>query len=301
MHVLPAEFPDGRKVRPRLMLDATRLLLTAAAGSGKPGGLYAYDVNTAKATRLAALPRPSGTTLFPDGFTAGQGRIAWWTARGDGDRRTADLWTVPADGGEPRRLTSAPLPPASPAGRVTGMVTGIAVIPDRLAWSTGDDGVFTVGLEGGRPRRVEGTRGQHILSWPWIGSPGTFGDTETPFRSVTNVETGEKHTRNDVMACGVTICVTRPDRTSIAHVQDRDGRGRRDVDVSGVGPQPLQQDRFLTAQLPDRALVHDLRSGVTAELRDIDPQVRFRAPAGSGLAVFRRGGDFVVVDLTAVR
>ncbi|MFF0869117.1 hypothetical protein ACFYUV_45685 [Nonomuraea sp. NPDC003560] len=301
VHEVPAKLPDGRKVRPRLMMDTTKILLTAEAGFEKANGLYTYDVHSGEVAELADITLPAGTTLFPDGFTAGQGRVAWWTAHGAADKRTADIWTVPTTGGKPQLVTSAPLPPASSAG----FVTGIAITPDRLAWSAGNEGVFTVDVNGGQPQRVDGAQGQHILSWPWVGSPGTFGGNEAPFQSVMNIETGEKRARTALqpgspVACGITLCVTHPGRSAAAQVQDRDGRARQEMDVTGVAPQPLQQDRFLSAQLPDRAIVHDVRSGVSAEIRGIDTRTRYRAPAGSNIALFSRGDKFLVVDLTAI-
>ncbi|MGW2214300.1 hypothetical protein ACWCSD_04885 [Nonomuraea sp. NPDC001684] len=116
VHEVPAKLPDGRKVRPRLMVDTTKVLLTAEAGFEKANGLYTYDVNSGEVAELADITLPAGTTLFPDGFTAGQGRVAWWTARGAADKRTADIWTVPTTGGRPQLVTSAPLrPPHRPA------------------------------------------------------------------------------------------------------------------------------------------------------------------------------------------
>ncbi|MEV4567639.1 hypothetical protein AB0K12_28050 [Nonomuraea sp. NPDC049419] len=44
---------------------------------------------------------------------------------------------------------------------------------------------------GAAVKRVEGTRGRHLLSWPWAGSPGPFDPRRTPYQSVKNVETGE--------------------------------------------------------------------------------------------------------------
>ncbi|MER6575260.1 hypothetical protein [Nonomuraea sp. NPDC001023] len=301
VHEVPAKLPDGRQVRPRLMVDTTKVLLTAEASFEKANGLYTYDVNNGEVTKLADISLPAGTILFPDGFTTGQGRVAWWTARGTDDKRTADIWTVPTTGGRPQLVASAPLPPASSAG----FVTGIAITPDRLAWSAGNEGVFTVDINGGQPQRVEGTQGQHILSWPWVGSPGTVGGNEAPFQSVMNVETGEKRAQTALqsgspVACGITLCVTHPDRSMVAQVQGRDGRARYEMDVTGVAPQPLQLDRFLSAQLPDRALVHDVQTGASAEIRGIDPRTRYRARAGSNIALFARGDKFVVVDLTAI-
>ncbi|WP_345385168.1 hypothetical protein [Nonomuraea salmonea] len=95
MHEVPRRLPGGGQVRPRLMLDATRLLLSA----GK--SLYVRHLRSGKTVKLADVPLPKGTTLFPAGFTVGNGRIAWWTARTarGGKKRTADFWAVPVGGG----------------------------------------------------------------------------------------------------------------------------------------------------------------------------------------------------------
>ncbi|MEO3891332.1 hypothetical protein [Nonomuraea sp. B5E05] len=300
VYEVPRRLADGSKVRPRLALDSTHLLLTSEASHEKADALYSYNLNSAKTTKLADIPIPDGTTLFPDGFAVGDGQIAWWTARGE-QTKTADFWTVSRDGGKAQLITSVVLPPASPAGRVTG----IAVTSKGLFWSVGNDGVFTVEGAGKAPQQVKGTQRQHILSWPWIGSPGSHDPRRVPFQSVMNVETGERRDRlasdaGTAIACGISLCVTHPGGSAAMRVLGRDGKAQRDMDMTGVHPQPLQRDRFLFAHLPDRALVHDVRTGLSAEISDVDTRVRYRMSAGSNVVLFNRGDNYVIVNLASI-
>ncbi|MFB9475265.1 hypothetical protein ACFFR3_37750 [Nonomuraea salmonea] len=294
VHEVPRRLPGGGQVRPRLMLDATRLLLSA----GK--SLYVRHLRSGKTVKLADVPLPKGTTLFPAGFTVGNGRIAWWTARTarGGKKRTADFWAVPVGGGTVRRVASAVLPPPSRAG----LVTGLAVTPKGLAWSAGDDGVFVAA--GGAVKRVEGTRGRHLLSWPWAGSPGPSDPRQTPYQSVKNVETGETRRApgpGSAVACGVTRCIVRADGSFSARVLGRDGRAQGAVDATGMPPQPLLRDRFAVAYALGRALVHDVTTKTAVVVEGVDTGTRYRTAPGDDLVVFRRGDKYVIVDLAAVK
>ncbi len=129
---------------------------------------------------LAPLNRPSraaypGTALGPAGARAPAaasdlGYYRFPTLRGNTIVFTAegDLWTVPASGGEARRLTThlaeETHPAISPDGRT-------------LAFTAGYDGpaeVYTMPIEGGVPTRhtwdgLPGTRGDLVLGWTTDG------------------------------------------------------------------------------------------------------------------------------------
>ncbi|MFG1699610.1 hypothetical protein [Nonomuraea sp. NPDC049309] len=299
VHKVPGRLPGGGHARPVAMLGAGRLLLTSESRAERANALYVRHLRGGKTVKLAGIPLPKGTTLFPSGFTAGHGKIAWWTARGT-KARTADIWTVPEGGGKARKVASVPLPPPSPAGDITGL----AVTRKGFAWSVGDRGVYTVTAAGGKPRRVAGTKGLHLMRWPWAGSPGPRDPRTAPYQSIRNVETGETRAApaGTAVACGVSRCVTRSGGSSTGRVLGRDGRPQGTVNVDGIRPQPLLRDRFAVAQTPGRALIHDLRSKTTVVIKGIDTRVgHVTAPADDFVRFARPGGAYLIVDLASVR
>ncbi|WP_406674778.1 hypothetical protein WBK31_11380 [Nonomuraea sp. N2-4H] len=297
VHKVPRRLPGGGLARPVTMLGAGRLLLTSENRHERANALYVRQLRSGRTVKLADIPLPKGTTLFPSGFTVGHGKIAWWTARG----RTADIWAVPEKGGKARRVASAPLPPPSRSGHITGL----AVTRKGFAWSAGDWGVFTVPAAGGRPRSITGTKGLHLMRWPWAGSPGPFDPIKAPYQSIKNVETGE--TRADpasgtAVACGVSRCIARAGDSPAGRVLGRDGRPQGAVNVAGMRPQPLLRDRFAVAQHPDRALIHDLRSKTSVVVKGINTRVGDRTAAGDDFVRFTRAdGAYLIVDLASVR
>lgn len=301
-HRMPSTLPDGRRIRPRVFLDAATVLVTAESGFEKADGLYAYDLGSGHARKLADVPTPKGASLFADGFAVGNDRIIWWTARKQEGKEIADIWSVPASGGTPAVVASPEMPPRSREG----LITDLAVVPDGIAWSAGGTGVFRAPFTGGRPQPVDGTEGRHILSWPWVGTPGIRGAHAAPFQSLLNVETGERRDPGavkgaTVLACGVTRCVTKQSGSASAGVLSRAGEVQRELPLSEVAPQVLLRDRFLTAEGPGWTALYDASTGTAADLGVGSADgVRYLPGPDSRLLTFPRGDGYLVVDLAAI-
>ncbi|WP_189166794.1 hypothetical protein [Sphaerisporangium melleum] len=300
-HEIPRALPDGRKLRPRLFLDDSTLLITVESRSEEAAALYAYHLEKGQATKLADVPTPKDTVLYADGFATGNDRIIWWTARRVNGKEIADIWSVPVNGGKPAVVTSAELPPRSR----TGLINNLTVTPDGIAWSAGTTGVYRAPLTGGQAQKIDGTEGKHILTWPWIGTPGPRARDAAPFQSLLNVETGERHDlsgiqNTQVLACGITRCVTRDPQAGTATVLDRGGREQRKLTLPPAGPQVLLRDRFLTADGPGWTALYDTATGAGAELKLGTERGRYLPGADGRLLTFPRDDTFLVIDLTAI-
>ncbi|NRQ34075.1 hypothetical protein HII36_19780 [Nonomuraea sp. NN258] len=299
-HEVPMALPDGRRIRPRLLLDGKTLLVTAESSFEKADGLYAYDLGGGRFAKLADVPVPAGTRLFAAGFATDGDRIVWWTGRKKDGREIADIWSVPASGGEPAIVTSAVLPARS----AEGLIATLAVTPEGVAWSAGGEGVYRVPFSGGRPQPVPGTRGLHILAWPWAGSPGPAALRQVPFLTLLNVDTGERRDRVSVqdaavVACGVTRCLSRQGRSSSVGLHARDGSEGTALTLPPTRPQVLLRDRFVTADSPSGATLHDVTTATAADLGSSAGTRYF--PSGDGrMLLFSRGEKFLVVDLAAI-
>ncbi|GII80061.1 hypothetical protein Sru01_50430 [Sphaerisporangium rufum] len=127
----------------------------------------------------------------------------------------------------------------------------LALVDDRVAYSLDEGGVFTVPLAGGRVRAVPGAGHHHILSWPWVGTPGEHPPSDgTPtFATIRNVDTGEVRAAlvkpgERWVHCGVARCQGgfaegRPFQRS------RDGTGQTAL-PGGASVRGLALDRFYT-------------------------------------------------------
>jgi hypothetical protein len=256
---IPAKLPEGRKLRPVIFLDDRTLLMQTWASHEKADALYAYELDTDLTRKITDIRTPKG--VFASAFTAGAGRIFWQTIE---DTRTR-LWSVPVAGGEPAAVpTDTPIRQGADKLTVTG---------DRLAFSAfRGGGVFTVPLDGGAVTPVENAGRHHILSWPWVGTPGEYTPDEEPsFEELYNVETGELSKAlvrpgDRYVRCGVTTCVG-VNAAGKPFFRLRDGSQERELREGAL--HGLSQDRFMTVRLPRPAQGEALVDLVTGKSGDL--------------------------------
>ncbi|MGW2160901.1 TolB family protein [Nonomuraea sp. NPDC001699] len=224
VHKIPVRLPDGRAYYPQLLLDDRTLLVMTGVSDGRRQFLWAFDLGTGRARRIAEIPPTKGSAIFADGVAAGGGDIVWWASYKEaGGPRVARIWTVPATGGRPRPVTDVPLGDVMKQGHINGLaVTGSDVV---FAYEKG--GVYRVPLSGGSPQRVEGTEGYHVLRWPWVGRHRG----KAVFRDLLNVETGERRDAvvkaDEEVRCGVERCAgvaVRYETVKVERPRDRSGK-----------------------------------------------------------------------------
>ncbi|MEU4720053.1 hypothetical protein AB0G06_10465 [Nonomuraea dietziae] len=307
VHTAPRTLPNGRPYTPERFLDKdTVLVRTERDGNAdRPDGLWAYHLDTRRAERLVAVQVPRGTVVSWSFAALGDGQFVWWTLCKDGERRVVDIWAAPEKGGAQRRVTSFEGKP----GRAE--IGNLAVVEGKVVWSMfWDGGLFQVPLSGGRPSKVEGTTGRHLLRWPWAASfqhPRKKKDPQTPpFGDLLNVLTGERRGVSLPVDdprlpwdCVVTWCV-RGDRAAT-----RDGS--RERELPGLTHDLPALDRFVTVAMaegsrPKGVALVDLATGKTGDLGIRPVGDRMAAPTLShtnpGLLQYELGGKLVLVDLT---
>ncbi|GLX01724.1 hypothetical protein [Microtetraspora sp. NBRC 16547] len=324
---IPAKLPDGKAFQPRLLVDDDTLLITTEASFEKADRLLTYDLATGSTKEVARIVTPAGAVLFPSDFTVGSGRIAWWTAKKDGGALTADIWTVPVEGGTPEVLGSIALPDPD-----SEHIDGLAVTGDSVIVSTRAAGVWKLPFTGGEPRRIEGTEGYHLVQWPWLGTPDQYArdksaETAAPptsearsgardqpkeavFARLRNAETGEERETAPLPAggswlCGLTWCAgNTADHGVVARHHDGTGERR----LPGLFSfNMIGLDRFAIAGLPafkGVALI-DLETGKSADLgvrRDSDGSMSIPTinRADSRLLAYPLDGKQMIVDLSAI-
>ncbi|GAA0992055.1 hypothetical protein GCM10009555_080480 [Acrocarpospora macrocephala] len=289
VHEVPARLPDGRPYDVVGMIDRGHALLGSHrdSRSDRTDGLWSLDLATGSATQLVKVSAPKGTVVSAWYTAVGEGRLAWWTARRVMGKMTTTFFTAPVTGGEQRAIAEAP-----------GYPLALAIDGGRLVWTrSGAGGAYEVPLTGGTPRPIEGTKGLHMVRWPWLGRPG-FRLEDPPnvvHAEIVNALTGERRTAPAWRAptsCSVTWCVSR-DR-----VGRRDGTSMRTMPSWQHNAPALDRFLLFTSPKSDRFhLLADLATGVTTDLRPDD------SPSLDHLATtltYRRGDSKVIVDLTAI-
>ncbi|MEV4102831.1 hypothetical protein AB0J42_21465 [Nonomuraea sp. NPDC049649] len=305
LHEVPAKTPEGKRIIPILLLDDRTLLVSTWASMEKTDALYTYDLETLALRKITDVVTPKGTALFASGFDAEGGQVAWWTKLKDG---TAQIWAAPLAGGEAKLIGSRVID--------GGGLDKIEIAGHRVVFSARSGGVFTVPLAGGEPEPVDGAADMHLLSWPWIGAPGPYGqDRGARYERIRNVETGETDRAlvrdgEQVHACGVRLCIGTSGRTS-HYYRLRDGSRQREL--PGVTPMLVPAlDRFHVALLhygddSVEAALFDLQTGTAASLgvgaERTDGGFSFTMPAvgdDERLLAYELGGTLRVVDLTKI-
>ncbi|WP_283136357.1 TolB family protein [Rhizohabitans arisaemae] len=205
------KLPDGREFFPVGFLDDGTLMVRTEKSYANTNELLAYDLDTDTVRKIADVPAPDGPRGYAVGFSIGGGHVAWWM---NPDRGTVDLWVAPLSGGQARKVASYQEQPAEDG--LYHRLEHFSIAGDRIVFSVGGDGAFTVPLGGGTVEPVADTKGLHILRWPWVGrSPYLslqVGRPEHPvFVDIRNVETGETRTAKVgpgemLSECGLLIC-----------------------------------------------------------------------------------------------
>ncbi|MGP4029489.1 hypothetical protein [Actinomadura sp. 3N407] len=246
---VPRELPDGRALHPVTVLDGDTLVGATEASLQVPDQLWSYDLGTRKATAITDVVVPRGSKIFASDFTVGRGQVIWWLSYRVDGRDTVEIWGAPLAGGAARKLIAMP----------GSSLSTLLIDGDSIVWGMGD-GVYKAPLSGGAPEEIPGTGGFGIVSWPWIGSPASRGDTvgDIMYRSLRNVRTGERRGAGlapfkGAWSCGVTWCVGSPARGVTYHrdmataVQRRDGKAGRLLPFDNfMGPvRGLVYGRFL--------------------------------------------------------
>ncbi|MFD2353025.1 hypothetical protein ACFSTC_32680 [Nonomuraea ferruginea] len=215
-------------------------------------------------------------------------------------------------GGSPRgRRGAADREPTDERG-----LDKVEIVGDRVAFSARSGGVFTVPLGGGEVEPLENGAGMHLLSWPWIGTPGPYGAGEgTRYGLIRNLRTGETDRAlardgEQVHACGVTLCVGSSGATAFHRL--RDGSRQQEL-PGGMAWTPPALDRFHVATIPYGedsvgVVLFDLRTGASADLgvpsKRTDGGVSVMSPGfddDGRLLAYPAGDTLRVIDVTKIK
>jgi hypothetical protein len=332
VRTVPDTLPNGLRYAPEVALDSGSLLVSTQTSPGVIDRLWVYDLRTRRASKVTDVPEPDGASEYAGGFAVGDGEVVWSVTDGPGDAAATEIWAAPLGGGTARKVVSMA------ASAKEGQVGSLVVADGRIRWSpeafedasvveatggsTGavEPAVYEVPLAGGRPRMVPGTAGYLIMSWPWIGAPGSSGGKtgDVAFRTMRNLETGETRAVSvpNTWKCGISWCLgVAPTNVTLNRVPDlhvlplAGGTGRTLVGDALAIDGPVLYDRFVNTVIrPGKHnALYDLSSG---KVLDIGPNYRDSIPQsipsargdGSGVALDRylikeTKGAFEIVDL----
>ncbi|GGT04975.1 hypothetical protein ACFFV7_09445 [Nonomuraea spiralis] len=300
---IPEKGPDGAVRQPVAFVDDRTLLMATRVGSGRTTALYAYDLDSGAQRRIVAVPETDGGLIAR--FAVGGGQVVWWTATKD---RVARLWAVPVGGGTPRIVAGQSIKEGDGSG-----IDNLAVVDGKIVFSLYVGGVFTVPLTGGAVTPIDVGAGMHLLSWPWIGTPGQGGEPHgTVFERIRNVETGEVRTAvirpgEQLLLCGVTLCLGGT-RDGSTFFRDRDGSSQKDVPGIVAQGDPPTQDRFYVSTYGDREItgagLYDLDTGESGDLGIPGEGDYIGLPSADPtgrLLSYTVGDDLYLIDLAEIR
>ncbi|WP_214110706.1 hypothetical protein [Acrocarpospora catenulata] len=300
---IPNRLPNGKKFHALLFLDDGKLLVNTEASFEKADMLASYDLATGETRELVRVPTLPKTTMYASHFTTGEGRILWVTARRDGGRHIAEIWSAPVTGGQATVLGTVD----DDSRGESGSIYNLTVADGAAYWSKGGDGgLWRLPLDGGAPQRVPGTDGYHLYAYPWLGRPDEYAAGGEPaFGELLNFRTGERRQsgidvrepekvevedsngqkrvvsrqdeRSSWWSCGLTRCVGQQNEPEEAAVLQLRGNPERQVipHLSVMGPPAIALDRFVLLELKsDLAsgsrmmgqVMVDLETGKTADL-----------------------------------
>lgn len=299
VHEIPTTGPGGRAFKPDVFVSS-RVVVGRGFTRNRPDGIWSYDLDRRAFSRVAPL-KELGVANEPVVF--GSGFVAWSALR---DSMT-EIWAVPVTGGVPRRVTA-----------FSAVFTGdsyqgieLAIADSMAVWSPSNGGVYQVRLAGGRPAPVKGTKGYHLLAWPWAGRPKQEWmpdqSVSRPMEHLIDVRTGERddavHPRKEGWQdCGVTWCVNSREAWR------RDGTGLREL--PGNAAAGIYSDRFVLLHQKGTdgkraTAVHDIATGRTGILGLLPTRMGERAfptvHVQDGMFWYQRDGRQVVVNLNGIR
>ncbi|MGP4102642.1 hypothetical protein [Nonomuraea sp. KM90] len=264
VHEIPTTAPGSRAFHPDVFVS-DRVVVGRGITETRPNSVWSYDVDKRTFTEIA----PLGNVRAIEPVVFGSGYLAWPAFRG----QKMEIWVVPVTGGVPRRLASVTGLITS-KGRVIG-ADNLAIADDAVVWSPMIGGVYRLPLKGGKPALMAGTRGLHLVEWPWAGLPRDDGlvgpPLPRPMERLKNVLTGEIRDATAPAGrwswdeCGVTWCLKGMEAWR------RDGSGFRVLPGYGHSRSDLYAGRYVVIRQRDHAgqsasAVHDLGTGRTGLL-----------------------------------
>ncbi|MFI7615775.1 hypothetical protein ACIBP6_31590 [Nonomuraea terrae] len=299
VHEIPATGPGGRVFTPEAFATG-RVVVGRGLTRNRLDGIWSYDLVRRSFTRITPLK----DTAVAGSVAVGGGYVAWHAYR---DRKT-EIWAVPLKGGTPHLVTT------TPAVLRDDLYEGVdlAIVDDMAVWTPADGGVHRAPLTGGDAELMPGTKGYHLLAWPYAARPETRHQSVRPNERLIDVRTGERLPdvvlppgRTSWNGCGVTWC---SDGTAAWR---RDGtRLRRLPGLDSGLPVLLSGGRFLLLRQSDRegrqaSAVHDLATGRTGVLGPVRTAAG-RKPAPTlhveeRMIWYKRGDEQVVVNLNGIR
>ncbi|WP_043615171.1 hypothetical protein [Nonomuraea candida] len=303
VHVIPATGPGGRVFKPDVFVTG-RVVVGRGLTRNRLDGIWSYDVGRRVFTRIAPL-RDGNVMNSP--VVVGDGVVAW-QAFDDGETQ---IWAAPLTGGAPRLVTS--FPAVRSENRYEGI--DLAIAEGMAVWSPPGGGVHRVPLTGGRPEQLPGSKGHHLLEWPYagrpepempIGRPGT-----RPMEQLLDLRTGKvtsraRHPsgRDAWLGCGVTWCY------DMIESWRRDGTGLRKLPGQSSGAPGPSAGRFVLLHQRDGdgrrgSSVHDLATGRTGLLGTHPTRRGEKAfptvHVQDALIWYKRGDKQVLVNLRGIR
>ncbi|MFF0520817.1 hypothetical protein ACFYTC_19065 [Actinomadura nitritigenes] len=323
----PDTLPNGRRYNPEVALDGTSLLVSTESRPDVIDQLWVYDLQDHQATKVTDVVEPGTSTQYAGNLAAGDGQAVWSQEGTVAGRAVTEIWAAPLTGGNARRVVS--LDAGSKEAGIGRLVVGGGTISwsraanggaagtadDEHGSASGATAVYEVPLAGGPVRIVPGTDGYRILSWPWIGTPGTSsgraGDAD--FKRLWNLATGQTRTVRlpkspNTWTCWISWCVGGPplgvtlDRVPDTRVLPlAAGTGRAvpadELPVSEPPEGSLMYDRFLSLANGDkRDTLYDLATG---RMMDLGPTYEDNWPVSIPSA--RRDGSTLALDRYLVR
>jgi len=302
VHTVPRTLPNGKEFNPDAVVDG-RVVVGMARQKMVTDGvdIWSYTLTTRRFARIARFT-PSGVGSVPTALVGDGVVVVRWTSRSGAE----EVWSVPITGGEPRKVTS--LAVTRPGDTFSRGLTA-EVADGKVLLNPWQGGVYQAPLSGGEARLIPGTRGYHLLRWPWAVRPEAGSElagwsARPPGRRLLDLRDGSRHDAANLprgleWKCGVTWCIGGG--TALR----RDGTGARVV--PGVAYRAYYGgDVFSVSQTAKdgkRAMaIFDPATGRTGSLPYPPGQKRYPTMySQDDLMYYKWGKQWLIVDLTAIR
>ncbi|SDM06483.1 hypothetical protein SAMN05421874_13744 [Nonomuraea maritima] len=261
-----AVFTMPGRLRPLAAISATEVLVWADRGA-----LEVYDAGSGRSRTVTAL------ATAPVILAVDRERVVWLA---DGYAWVASLRT----GGSARKV-----------GPVAGeAVDRVALAGRYVVWSSPLDGVRRMGVDGGSPERVAGSKGLQLVEWPWATDEPL--DTRTNPTKVVDLRTGRTIRIRPIpgvegLRCGPTWCAGMRGGTAVVQRSD----GNRSEVRRGLRGYPYRDRFFIGA-----GEIYDAATGTTVTFDGAKAGSGTNWSTGSGVVFWAQGGGVRVVNLAAV-